>query len=126
MALDVYEAKHGPADPAKIKVQKIDGVAVKGVDVMEEKDVGVYEYIEESTNSVRRKTMLTDDDWILSKDQCTNVFNSVSKQLGSSDTACTVIGSVSSSSKPGSECDMPCAGAGVDKTRVSVACSCHA
>ena len=45
VALDVYESTYGPADPAKIKMQKINGQNVHGVDVVKRKHVGVYDYI---------------------------------------------------------------------------------
>ncbi|CAE7833830.1 unnamed protein product [Symbiodinium sp. CCMP2592] len=101
MALDVYEAKYGAADPTRIKTQKIDGTTVKGIDIIEESDIGIYEYIDETTSSVTRTTSLSNPDLILSKDQTTTIFNAVAKQMTSApkdDTTCTVIPGSSASS----------------------------
>ena len=101
MTLDIYEQKHGAADPSKIKVQRIDGVAVRGVDIIDDADIGVYEYIDEVTNNVTRKTALSDGDLILSKDQNTNIFTAVAKQMTTApkdDSSCVVMTSGSSSS----------------------------
>ena len=65
VALDQYEKKYGLADPTKIKTQRIDGVEVRGIDVINAEDVGVYECIDEPTNAITRQTMLSSADVVL-------------------------------------------------------------
>ncbi|CAE7781666.1 unnamed protein product [Symbiodinium sp. CCMP2592] len=102
MALDVYEAKHGTADPLKVKIQRIDGIAIKGVDVIEDGDIGIYEYIDEVANNVTRSTALSDPDLVLSRDQNATIFSAVAKQLTSApDSSCVVITTGSSSAASG-------------------------
>ena len=80
MTLEAYQRRFGPADPSLIKSQKIDGVEVKGVDVIREEDKGVYTYVDETTNAVQRYTALSDD-VILSDDQNSVIFGAATKQL---------------------------------------------
>ena len=96
MTLDAYQRRYGAPDPASIKCQKIDGVEVKGVDVIREEDRGIYTYIDETSNSVQRLTALSDD-VILSDEQNSVIFNSAAKQLASApkDESCVEVPSSS-------------------------------
>ena len=84
IALDVYERKHGPVnDVSRIKVQKVGGVEIKGVDVVEQNDIGVYEYIDEFVNTVERRTSLTDPNLTVTTDQTNTVYAAAAKHLSS-------------------------------------------
>ena len=83
MALDIYELKHGAADPSRIKTHKVNGAEVRGVDVVDEEDIGIYEYVDQSTTSVSRTTMLSDPDLILSRDQNAVIFAAAARQMPS-------------------------------------------
>ncbi|CAE7753076.1 unnamed protein product [Symbiodinium necroappetens] len=101
MQIEVYEKKFGAADPNKIKVQKIDGETIRGVDIIEEDDIGVFEYIDETVNSVQRRTGLSDADVVLSADQNDIIFNATAKHMSiapKDDASCVLINGITPSS----------------------------
>ena len=81
LTLEAYERKYGAPDAAKIKTQRIDGQEIKGIDVVDLADAGVYEYLDETVNSVQRQTNLSDPDLVISTDQTSSIFASAVKHI---------------------------------------------
>ncbi|CAK9075783.1 unnamed protein product, partial [Durusdinium trenchii] len=54
LELSAYERKFGPAPEDQIKQQVYNGQTLLGVDVIDEDDVGVYEYIDQNITKVAR------------------------------------------------------------------------
>ena len=81
LTLEAYERKYGPADVTKVKTQRIDGQDIKGIDVVDQADIGVYEYVDENVNSVQRQTNLSDPDLVISSDQTSSIFASAAKYI---------------------------------------------
>ena len=116
MQIDAYERKFGAADPNKIKIQKIDGETIRGIDVIQEEDIGVYEYIDETVNSVQRRTELSEADVVLSADQNDIIFNAAAKQMSvtpKDDASCVLLGGSTSSAACASATPSAAKGAGV-------------
>ena len=110
MTLEAYKKRFGAPDPSKIKSQKIGGVELQGIDIVNEEDEGVFEYIDQSSNAVSRVTDLSDPDLILSKDQNTVIFAAATKLMApKEDPFVTLQSSSASPSGPASSV----AGAGV-------------
>ena len=105
MTGEAFEKRFGAADPSKIKQQKVDGETIRGLDVIAEEDIGVYEYIDENVNTIQRCTMLSDGDVVLSAEQNDIVFNAAAKHMSTTpkdDAACTVVSGSTASSASGS------------------------
>ena len=82
MTTEAYTRRFGKApDQAKLKSLVVHGIEHRGVVVIDEDDKGIFEYVDETVNSVQRVTALSDPDVILSADQNTNIFNSAMKQM---------------------------------------------
>ncbi|CAE7426705.1 unnamed protein product, partial [Symbiodinium pilosum] len=110
MTLEAYKKRFGAPDPSKIKSQKIGGVELQGIDIVNEEDEGVFEYIDQSSNAVSRVTDLSDPDLILSKDQNAVIFAAATKLMApKEDPFVTLQSSSASPSGPASSV----AGAGV-------------
>ena len=60
ITVDAYTKRYGAPDINKIKTMRVDGQDIKGLDVVEEQDQGVFEYIDQSINTVSRTTKLSD------------------------------------------------------------------
>ncbi|CAE7806511.1 unnamed protein product, partial [Symbiodinium necroappetens] len=117
MAIEAYEKKFGAADPSKIKMQKIDGESVRGVDVIAEEDIGVYEYIDETVNTVQRTTRLSDPDVVLSTEQNDIIFNATAKHLSvapKDNASCILLSGGTSSSASASTSATPSAAKDTD------------
>ncbi|CAE7948414.1 unnamed protein product [Symbiodinium sp. KB8] len=82
MALSAYEKRYGAPDPANIKVMKIRGQDVRGVDVIDEADQGVWTYIDEASCAVQRQTKLSDADLVISDEQTDVIYTSAARHLG--------------------------------------------
>ena len=94
LTIEAFERQFGSVDHSRVKTQRIDGVEVKGVDVVDINDQGVYTYIDESVSSVQRDTELSNADLTVSKEQASTVFSTASKHLAwapKDDTACVVV-----------------------------------
>ena len=61
LELSAYERKFGPAPEDQIKQQVYNGQTLLGVDVIDEDDVGVYEYIDQNITKVARVTAMNSD-----------------------------------------------------------------
>ena len=114
LTLEAYTKKHGKPDAARIKTMKVDGVEIKGVDVIDEDDQGVYGYVDEVLSTVQRTTVVSDPDVVISSDQSGVIFNAASKQLASApkEESCVVLGTSSSSRDPNCSKDMSESGEG--------------
>lgn len=103
MVLSAFEKRYGAPDPAQIKIMRIKGQDVKGVDVVDESQQGIYTYIDETSCAVQRQTTLSDSDLVVSANQSEVIFSSAVRHLNTApkdDTNCVVIdsGSMNSSS----------------------------
>ena len=101
LTVEAYERKYGSADASKVKTQRIDGQEVRGIDVVDQADIGVFEYIDEMVSAVERQTMLSDPDLVVSSEQGSTIFNAASKYLAAApkdDSVCTVVNERPSSS----------------------------
>lgn len=97
--LSQYEKRYGKAPADRIKVQYFNGVALTGVDVVNEADIGVYEYVDECATSLDRTTQLSTPDTTLSADQTNVIHEAALKQMAKPATECVTLTSVAESVK---------------------------